>query len=107
MSEYVLAYYNGGNEPESPEEGAKGMAKWQAWLVGLGDAVSNPGTPFGPSKIVGPTGISDADEATRLTGFTMVKADGIDAAVEMAKSCPFLDFGTIQVAEVMDMNRSR
>jgi hypothetical protein len=46
MSNYVFAYH-GGKKFESPEEGARHMAKWQAWVSGLGDAVVNPGTPLG------------------------------------------------------------
>ncbi len=36
-------------------------------------------------------------------GFSIVTADGMDAALAMAKACPFLDMGTIEVAEVMEM----
>lgn len=35
MTNYVFAYY-GGKMPESPEEGAKHMAKLGAWVGGLG-----------------------------------------------------------------------
>ena len=51
MSNYVISYH-GGNTLESPEEGAKQMAKWRAWVDGLGDAVVNPGTPLGKPKTV-------------------------------------------------------
>ena len=103
MSNYIIAYH-GGKEPESPEEGAKQMAKWKAWVGGLGDAVVNPGTPLGKSKTVSSDGVSDNDGSNRLTGFSMVKADSMDAALEMAKGCPFLDFGgTIEVAEMKEM----
>ena len=103
MSDYIIAYY-GGKKPESPEEGAKHMAKWKAWVAGLGDAVVNPGTPLGKSRIVSSAGVSDDGGSNPLTGFSTVKADSIDAALEMAKECPFLETGgTIEVAEVMEM----
>ncbi|MFB3052547.1 MAG: YciI family protein [Dehalococcoidia bacterium] len=39
-----------------------------------------------------------------MLGFSIVKADGMDAALEMAKACPTLEIGgTIEVAEVMEM----
>ena len=38
-----------------------------------------------------------------LTGFSVVKADNLEAALEMAKACPFLEIGTLQVAEMMEM----
>ena len=103
MSNYIIAYH-GGKKPETPEEGAKHMAKWKAWVGGLGDAVVNPGTPLGKSKMVSSGGVSDDGGPNALTGYSIVKADSMDAALEMAKGCPFLDFGgTLEVAEVMEM----
>jgi hypothetical protein len=102
MSNYILAYH-GGKKPESPEEGAKHMAKWKAWIDGLGDAVVNPGTPLGMSKTVSSGGVSDDGGSNPLSGFSIVEADSMDAALEMAKACPFLEFGTIEVAEVKQM----
>ncbi len=103
MSNYVFAYH-GGKKPESPEEGAKHMAKWKAWVGGLGDAVVNPGTPLGQSKTVSSGGGSDDGGSNPLSGFSIVTADSMDAALEMAKGSPFLGIGgTIEVAEVMEM----
>ena len=103
MSNYVISYH-GGNTPESPEEGAKQMAKWRAWVDGLGDAVVNPGTPLGKPKTVSSGGVSDDAGPDPSTGFSIVKADSMDAALEMAKACPYLEIGgTLRVAEVMEM----
>ncbi len=103
MPNYVLAYH-GGKTPESPEEGAKQMAKWNAWVGGLGDAVVNPGTPLGKPKTVSSSGVSDDGGSDPLLGFSILKADSMDAALEMAKACPTLEIGgTIEVAEVMEM----
>ena len=102
MPEYIIAYH-GGKEPESPEEGAKGMEKWKAWMGGLGDAMVNPGTPMGMNKTVTSDGVSDEDGPNRLTGYSIVKADNMDGALEMAKTCPFLEMGTLEVAELMQM----
>lgn len=102
MPNYAFTYYG---EPkfERPEEGAKHMEKWQAWMGGLGDAMVNPGTPIGASKIVSSSGVSDDSASNRVTGFSVVKAASIDAAIEMAKKCPHLAHGTIGVGEAMDM----
>ena len=103
MSNYIFAYH-GGKKPESPEAGAKLMAKWQAWIGGLGDAMVNTGTPLGMSKTVSSDGVSDDGGSNPLSGFSIVKADSMDAALEMAKVCPFLDLGgTLEVARVMKM----
>ncbi len=103
MSNYIIAYH-GGRKPETPEEGAEHMAKWKAWIGGLGDAVVNPGTPLGKSRIVSASGVSDDGGSDPMSGFSVVKADSIDAALEMAKECPFLELGgTLEVAEMKEM----
>ena len=102
MPNYAFVYYG---EPkfESPEEGSKHMAKWQAWAAGIVDAWVNPGNPFGKAKTVSASGVSDDARSDRCTGFSIVKADSLDAAVEMVKGCPHLEFGTVDVAEAMEM----
>ncbi len=102
MPNYVFAYH-GGKMPESPEEGAKHMAKWKAWVGGLGDAMVNPGTIMRKSKTVSTGGVSDDGGSNPLLGFSIVKADSMDAALEMVKGCPHFELGTIEVAEAMEM----
>ena len=103
MPNYIIAYH-GGNKPETPEAGAEQMAKWKAWVDGLGDAAVNPGTPLAKTRIVSASGVSDDGGPAAMSGFSVVKADTMDAALEMAKACPFLDTGgTLEVAEMMEM----
>jgi hypothetical protein len=104
MPNYIIAYH-GGRKPESPEEGENQMNKWKAWVGALGDAAVNPGTPLGKSRIVGADGMSDDGGPNAMSGFSVVKADSIEAALDMARACPFLDTGgTLEVAEMMEMN---
>ncbi|MCP5072534.1 MAG: hypothetical protein GY947_04465 [Rhodobacteraceae bacterium] len=103
MVNYVFAYH-GGKMPESEEEGAKVMAAWQAWFRTLGAAVVDGGAPCGMSKTVSNGGsVSDGGGANPISGYSVVTADSIEAATEMAKGCPILDHGTVEVAECMAM----
>lgn len=102
MAEFILEYH-GGRQPETPEEGAAHRERWEAWITGLGETIVNPGTPLGPRKTVSPEGVSDGGNAGSMIGFSVVKADSLDAAVDIAKSCPFLEIGTVEVAEMMKM----
>ncbi len=102
MSNFLFAYH-GGNAPKSPEEGAKLQQKWKAWVGGLGDAMVNPGTPLGSSKTVSSGGVSDDGGPSPLMGYSIVKADSMAAALDIAKDCPHLEIGTIEVAEVKTM----
>ena len=102
MTSYVLTYYG---EPrfKTPEDGAKHREKFMAWLETLGDAVVNPDTPLGKTKTVRSSGVSDFVGSNRLTGFSIVKADSMDAALAIARKCPHLEYGTVDVAEVLDI----
>ena len=102
MKTYILAYYG---EPkfDSPAEAAAHKAKWAAWVGGLGDDLIDPGTPLGKTKSVSARGVTDSDGADRLLGYSLVKAASLDAALAIAKGCPYLEHGTIDVAEVMRM----
>ena len=102
MAGYIFAYH-GGKMPETPEEGQKVMAAWRSWLEGLGSAVVDGGNPAGMSKTVSAGGVEDGGGSNPISGYSLVEADGIDAACEMAKGCPILDHGTVEVAEAMDM----
>ena len=103
MTKFVFAYH-GGKAPESPEEGAKVMAAWQAWFGTMGDAIVDGGNPVGPSKTVSADGVADNGGSNPLSGYTLIDAADIDAAVEHAKGCPILqDGGSVEVAEAIDM----
>ena len=102
MPKFVFAYH-GGKMPESPEEGAKVMAAWEAWFKDLGSAVVDGGNPVGMSKTVSAKGVDNNGGANPLSGYSIVQADNIDAACAMAKGCPILDHGTVEVAETMAM----
>ncbi len=103
MSSYIFAYH-GGQYPDNEDEGAKHMAKWQAWIGGLGSAALNPGAPVGLSKTVSANGVSDDGGSNPLSGYTIVTADSMDAAINLTEDCPHLEVGgTIEVAEVLEM----
>jgi hypothetical protein len=104
MANFVFAYHSNGNMPKTPEEGAAHMEKYAAWIAGMGDAVVNPGTPFKDSKTVSADGVEDGGGPNPIMGFTEVTADNLDAALEMAQASPFLEMGTIEVAEIMHMS---
>jgi hypothetical protein len=102
MPNFVIAYH-GWIKSDHPEVEVENREKWQAWLDNLGDAVINPGTPLKNSKTVTSEGITDTDVSTFLTGFTTIKAENMDKALEIAKECPFLEVGTLEIAEIMEM----
>ena len=104
MPDYVFVYH-GGKKPETPEAGEKEMAAWGAWFESIGAAIKQPGNPVGMSKTVTSGGVADDGGANPVSGYSVVSADSIDAACDMAKGCPMVTdgSGSVEVAEVIEM----
>ncbi|MBA3236486.1 MAG: hypothetical protein H0T59_10955 [Chloroflexi bacterium] len=102
MGNYVLVYHGGG-AGSTPEDVDRTMKAWMAWFAELGDALVDGGNPTVRTKLVSPDG-SVTDDPNGPTGYSVIQADSIDAAVELAKGCPGLADGTsVQVAETVRM----
>jgi hypothetical protein len=104
MPDFVFAYHGGG-KPATKEEGEKAMAAWTAWFGKMGAAVVDGGKPVGKSYTVSKKGVADNGGANPISGYSVVRAKDITAAIEMAKGCPMLQdgSGTVEVAEAMNM----
>jgi len=104
MPQYLLSYH-GGTTPASKEEGEKHMARYHEWLSELGDAAVVPMQPVKNMHVVSANGVSEGGGAHAMLGYTMIEADDIESAIEIAKACPTLemDTATIAVAELMNM----
>lgn len=104
MAKYLFVYH-GGKPPESPEEGEKVMAAWGAWLGGIGEDLVDGGNPVGQSSTVQADGsVVDNGGSNPASGYTLVEAASLDAALAVAKGCPILESGgSVEVAEAIDM----
>ncbi len=103
MKNYVLIYFNNGiRDGVSPEDF---KAEWGNWFGGLGDKLVDAGNPFNTGgQAVEKSGVTTI-ENWPSTGYSIVKAETMDEAVEMAKSCPVLNEpdGAVRVYETMPM----
>ncbi|MDQ2943958.1 MAG: YciI family protein [Candidatus Dormibacteraeota bacterium] len=102
MANFVLVY-TGGSMPATEAERGKVMEAWGSWFGKLGDNVVDAGNPFGQqAKNVSNGGaVHDGPIGTPATGYSILKADSLDAAVGLAKGCPVLTSGgKITVYEV-------
>ena len=103
MTKYVITYL-GGDQPYSPEAGQQHFAKYQQWLAELGDAAVSPANPFKDTRTINPDRTVSDGSKTLMSGYTVVEADSMQKALEIAKACPFLDInGTLEVSELMQM----
>ena len=104
MTNYVLVY-TGGGMPEAKDEQEKVMAAWGAWYGEMGEAIVDGGNPFGASKNVSASGVSDgAVSAPAATGYTVISAASLDAAVAKVKNHPHVSHGgQVTVYETFQM----
>ena len=100
MTKYLLGYHGGGM-PATPEEGARVMEAWNTWMAGLGKALVDGGNPIGKARTIAASGkVADGGGANPLTGYSVIEAPDLDAAVKMARGCPILaSGGSVQVGE--------
>jgi hypothetical protein len=101
MAKFVLVY-RGGSGMAAPEEQQAAMEAWMNWFGALGDAVVDPGAPFGPSAALSPDGATGSSGPSELTGYSILSADSLDEAATKAKGCPVLtDGGTVEIYEAL------
>lgn len=101
MPKFFLAFRGG--TPKTPEEGQKMMADWCGWMDRLGSRLVDKGAGFGKSRF-----LSAADREEKagdaLSGYSIVEAADIEAALDLARKNPIFSFGgSIEVAEYKHM----
>ena len=103
MAQYVLVYL-GGDQPSTPEEGKRHFSKYMEWLNSLGDAAVSPANPLKDTCTVNPDGTVTPGGKTTMSGYSIVEAETMDAALAMAQTCPFLEIGgSLEVSELAVM----
>ena len=105
MAKFILIYKGEATDTAdmTEEEAAGVMAKWGAWMEKVGPALADVGTPFGPGTSI----VDDGSIGTplALSGYSIVEAGDLDAAVALADSHPYLSEGkgnyAVEVYELM------
>jgi hypothetical protein len=70
----------------------------------LGEAITDPGNPFGASSAVTADGSVSGAGKLGASGYTVITADSLDAATASAKGCPVLATGgAVDVYEALEM----
>ncbi|MFT3795708.1 YciI family protein [Flavobacterium sp.] len=114
MKEFLLIFRSDYSQfPQlSPEEMQANIKRWMDWVGGIAaqNKLVDKGNRLERStgKVIRPDGlITDgpyAEIKESIGGYTMVKAESLDEATELAKTCPILLFGgNVEVREVLSM----
>jgi hypothetical protein len=95
MANFLLVYTGGDNGNPTPEEGAAIIKDWNDWFSTLGENLVDGGNPIAPNvKSVASDGaVSDGPVGVAATGYSVIKADSLEAATDVAKGCPHLKAG--------------
>ena len=103
MKQFVLVYL-GGNQPSSEAEAKKHFEKYMGWLTALGDAVVIPTIPLKDTTTISSDGAVMEGGSSAMSGFSIIKAESLQAALSIAQNCPFLEIGgSLEVSEMMEM----
>lgn len=103
MSQYVIVYL-GGDQPSDPDEGRQHFSRYMDWLSSLGEAAISPANPLKNTSTVNPDGTVSTGGNSTMSGYTIIEADSMETALEIAKACPFLDIGgSLEVSELVEM----
>jgi len=111
MNEFVFLY-RGGERPTSAEQGQQVLQRWMAWfkqlsaeghIVDRGQPLERNGKLVGKGKIVTDGPFAEVKDV--VGGYTLIKAQDVSQAAELAKGCPILDRGgQVEVRPVMKLD---
>jgi hypothetical protein len=117
MARFLFVYRNSSESygTMSPEEMQQMLQKWnawiteglrQGWMVEAGDALKKEGRVVNARKVVSDGPFIEVKEM--IGGFSIVQADSVDAAAELAKGCPiFQRGGSVEVRPLQGLNMGK
>jgi len=101
MANYALAY-TGGSTSEDEAERKAVMDAWGTWFGSIGDGVVDAGNPFGASTSISADGTVRDGAPSKLSGYSIISADSLASASDVAKRCPVLQGGgNVEVYEIV------
>lgn len=109
MEKFVFVYYGSVRAADiSKEEHEKTMAAWMEWFGTFGDKMVDGGNPFTDGAVsVTTTGAKEIPaDMWPAKGYTIINAENIEEATEIAKGCPALQDdpeGAVRVYKALPM----
>ena len=113
MSEFAFLFRGGDPSARSPEQMQQYAQRWVAWFKEIGEKgyIKEPGNPLertgkvvsGKQKSVHDGPYAEAKDI--VNGYTLIEAEDLPRAVEIAKGCPVLELGgSVEVRPIRIMN---
>ena len=94
MTKFLLAYTATASAAEEMQNGdpagaQEEMDKWTAWAARCGEHLVDFGTPLGHAQTVSIAGAGPASASAIITGYSLLEADSMDAAVALLAGHPY------------------
>ncbi len=100
MAKFLVTYH-GGEMPADPELLEQARSEFVAWLSRAGEAVLDPGAGL---RAVTQLAAGEPEPLSQITGYSVIKADSVEAASGILTSHPFVHRGgTLQINEVLEL----
>ena len=99
MPHFLFAYC-GGKQPDTPKETEVEIERWRGWFARIGPAIVGAVNPDGAARTVSAEGVTDSGGNDPLYGYTIIYAKNFDQAIKLAKVCPIIGNGSIEVAKI-------
>lgn len=81
--------------------GAGVREDWMQWFASIGASLVDNGNPFGDGREVTKDGVRNlADDATPITGYTIVSAESFEAAEKLLDGVPI---DSVRIYEALPM----
>jgi hypothetical protein len=104
MPTFLITYHGGEGMPATAEARQQAERAFRAWAEGVGDAMIDPGAPLAGAKTISSDGVADGPASGSASGYTLIDAESIDAAVKLVQGHPFLARGgSLQVSEAVTL----
>jgi hypothetical protein len=111
MKDFLFLFRMNGAPAGSPDEMQAMTKRWMDWIGGIAaqNKLTDRGNRLFPTgKVVKPGNVITDGPYTEIKesigGYTIVKADSLEEATELAKGCPGLSVGaSVEVREIREM----
>jgi hypothetical protein len=98
MTGLILLYKGPATAPEASHEG------WPEWFQSLGDKLVDMGSPMANGLVIHSDGTTSGP-ASSLNGYSIIRAEDSEEALDLVKRHPFLALGPAYTIEAFDVPR--
>jgi hypothetical protein len=100
MPTFVFTYRKAAGYTRTPQS----QTAWLAWFDSMEDQLADRGQPVVAHAVLG----NCSPDSTEPGGYTLVRADDLEAATALAKGCPHLERGGgVEVGELGEVPGTR